>query len=701
MSVFSKVRRAVRGEVTVTTAALEVVRRSYASLSAWRELSSLNHIGNRPARLQRSFSEMPAKKLLAHFRTRVKPRFFTGFSQTTGDLQQKLFPAQTLELLRTATGIRDQHCWPLLGYKERFFGDEIEWCRDPISGYVSPLVYHRNVRVLRSDGSDVRVLWELNRFVHSILLARAYAVQNDEAYAREFFKQTYGWSLQNPFGQGPNWHCAMEVALRAMNLLASFELFRRSSQLSPDTLFHLLKMFDQHGTYIQRNLEFSYVATSNHYLTDVVGLLWLGILLPELSTATEWRELGLREMLHEIDKQILLDGADYESSTGYHRFVVELLLYSFLLCRLNDIEIPQEYWSKLRLMLEYLKCYLRPDGWAPLIGDSDSGQVLPIRHRQANDHAYLLAIGAVALNDSSLKIQGLVVPEELLWFFGEEGVSKYESLPSNGQRLSISFPHAGVHVLRQNDLYLCFNTSGAGINGRGSHGHNDVLSIEVAACGRSFIVDPGTYVYTGDLSDRHRFRSTAYHSTVQVSGEEQATININVPFAIGDEPKPRLLQWETNAKFDRVCAEHYGYTRLQNPLTHRRTVTLNKAYRCWVIDDEFLGTGTNELGIRFHFDAGLVVEAGDDKLTATDNSSGAKLLILAMTLRMKPFLEIQAISYDYGNRQESIAGCWRTTSRSTPLSWLIIPVCPGENELERLQTCNNSAFWPSFHYAVS
>src|SRR3712207_6914025 len=37
------------------------------------------------------------------------------------------------------------------------------------------------------------------------------------------------------------------------------------------------------------------------------------------------------------------------------------------------------------------------------------------------------------------------------------------------------------------------NAGGAGLKGRGAHGHNDALSIEVSACGVSFVRDPGTY----------------------------------------------------------------------------------------------------------------------------------------------------------------------------------------------------------------
>jgi hypothetical protein len=75
----------------------------------------------------------------------------------------------------------------------------------------------------------------------------------------------------------------MEVALRAINILAAFENIRQSPEIDPDSLHFFLRLLQQHGTYIQNNLEFSHIATSNHYLSDVAGLLWLGVLLPELA----------------------------------------------------------------------------------------------------------------------------------------------------------------------------------------------------------------------------------------------------------------------------------------------------------------------------------------------------------------------------------------------------------------------------------
>jgi hypothetical protein len=676
MSVIRKLKRAVRGEVKPKTAALEILRRSRVSLASWRELSALNQVGTRSARLHGRFAQMDAKQLLAHFGSRSEPRFLPGFIQSTGTVQQKVFPRETEELISAANRITDKHCWSLLGYGEKCFGDEIEWRRDPLSGHFSPLAYHRNVRLVRNQGSDARVLWELNRLPHLIMLGRAYAVTRDENFSAEFFNQVQSWSEQNPYGLGPNWHCAMEVALRAMNLLAAFELFRHSSHLTTDSLSRMLALFDLHGTYIRRNLEFSYLATSNHYFSDVVGLLWLGIMLPELTDASEWRGFGFREMLREMDKQVLPDGADFESSTGYHRFVLELLLYSFLLCRLNGIAIPNRYWNKLRVMLEYLRSYLRPDGFAPLIGDSDGGQVLPIRNRTSDDHAYLMSLGTVAFSQACLESEEGKPTEELLWVFGESGLATFESLPPDNEfSRSRSFPDAGTHILRDGDLYLCFNTSGAGLNGRGSHGHNDALSIEVSACGRAFIVDPGTYVYTANLRARHEFRSTAFHSTVEIDGEEQNTTNVDSPFVMGNEARPRLLLWETGPDFDRVSAEHYGYTRLASPVTHRRSVVFEKRRRLWLVDDEFFGDGEHNFAIRFHFDSGLEVQCQEDAVIARAPNSEVSLSIRSLSIGSSPRLEEQSTSRHYGEKRRSISACWTVSGVAKKLTWEITPKC--------------------------
>ena len=598
MSVTKKLKRALRGEVKLTTAAREALRRSRAAASSRRERASLDE--NHPLSLAPSFAEMSAKDLLLHFQHR-------GPIHVSKNPPPRASDSGSLE---------------------------VEWRRDPLSGYLWPLDYHRDLKLQRSDGSDVRVVWELNRLGNLLHT-------NDFA---EFLIQLRSWTDQNPYGRGPNWACAMEVALRAMNILVAFERFRASRQLDAENLNFILRLLQQHGRYIQNNLEFSYIATSNHYLSDVTGLLWLGLMLPELKEAESWKTFGLDELLREMDKQILPDGADFEASTGYHRFVLELVLNSFMLCRGYNIQIDEKYWRKLHQMLEYVKAYLRPDGLAPLIGDTDGGQVLPFQQHHANDHAYLLDLGADVFNDPDL---------------------------TRPQETSKAFPDAGIYIMRHADCYLCFNASGAGIHGRGSHGHNDALSIEVSARGRAFIVDPGTYIYTGDLKMRHAFRSTAYHSTVKIDGHEQNTTDVNTPFVIGNEAQPRVLEWQSNAEYDKVVAEHYGYRRLPVSVTHRRTVTFNKKECSWLIDDEFFGEGEHEFETWFHFNDGLQLDVKGIEIVATDKKQDFGLVVRSLSLDQSPSLVNQHVSRNYGEIRESVSACWRVSDRVNKLSWKI------------------------------
>ncbi len=698
MSIARSIKYAFRGQVSPRAALFEISRRGCVALRSHYErgAQSFQRPGAGRVRLAREFANVPMPKLLEHFRYRSSPRFLSGFEVTReklSELQRQEFPAETSTLLDRARGIVTGHRWSLLGYGELSFGQEIEWLRDPVSGARWAPDCHADVALTNGAGADQRVLWELNRMGHLITLGRAYAVTGDEGFAEEFFLQVEGWRDQNRPGFGPNWNCAMEVALRAMNLLAAFQLARDATKLTEERLAMMLTLFDQHGTYIRRHLEFSYIATSNHYLSDVVGLLWLGVCLPELEQADEWRAFGLREMLREMDKQVIPGGAHFESSTGYHRFVLELFLYSFILCRANSIEVGNEYWQKLRSMIEYLRAYLRPDGQAPLIGDSDSGQVMPIVSHPAADHGYLLGIAAAFFSEPAFKINDRA-PEELFWILGETALDAFAGLATAeaGAARSAGFSEAGTFILRDQDSYLLFNASGTGLSGRGAHGHNDALSLEVTACGTSFISDPGTYVYTADLALRHQFRSTGYHSSVEVDGREQNTIAEGQPFYIGDEASPRQIHWESSDHRDLVIAEHYGYRNLpKGQITHRRAVRFEKSDRYWLIEDALLGSGQHTFRFCFHIAPGLDVLPTARGLTEIcDKESNARLLIAALDLKEEPAAEPRWFSRDYGSKLPSVALCW-TVEAEAPLhvSWLLVPICAREDAGTRLALIEN------------
>jgi uncharacterized heparinase superfamily protein len=235
-------------------------------------------------------------------------------------------------------------------------------------------------------------------------------------------------------------------------------------------------------------------------------------------------------------------------------------------------------------------------------------------------------------------------------------------------------------------MYMLFNASGNGLRGRGSHGHNDALSVEVSACGAAFIVDPGSYVYSVDLHARHLFRSTAYHSTVQIDEAEQNTTNEEAPFIIGNEAQPRVIEWTPGEEMDLVVAEHDGYRRLTKPVTHRRAVNFDRLNRGWLIEDSFTGDGEHEFAFRFHFAPGLSSRIRHDRIVeVTDKRNRARLLIVASGLEVRAELEDLSSSHDYGARQPSKSVCWKVRA-AVPLSarFSLVPVAACEDENERM-----------------
>ncbi|MCA1643832.1 MAG: heparinase II/III family protein [Acidobacteria bacterium] len=683
-------RAALRGEVRARDLAPEALLRLRRHFSVRRERAGLarGEEAPRAARLRAEFAALSPPELLAHFRARATPRLPDGLEaepEESAHLSRERFPRETDELIARALQIVEADRWSLLGCGEFDFGGEVDWLRDPLSGARWSRGFFADVKLFRGDGSDARVLWELNRLAHLVALGQAYAVTSDERLAEKFFAHVEGWRAQNPVARGANWASAMEVALRAANLLAALRLFRRSPLLDERKLSTLLATLDEHGEFVRAHLEFSHLATSNHYLSNVVGLLWLGVLLPELEAARGWREFGLAEMLGEMDRQVLADGAHYESSTGYHRLVAEMLLYSFALCRANGIMIEEKYWSKLRAMLGYTRAYLRPDLSAPLVGDTDGGRFLPLSTRAADEHAYVVQIGAAVFDEPRFKLEARP-PFELLWLLGEDGLRAYENVTAGEPTASsAAFACAGTYVLRDADLYLLMSASGAGARGRGSHAHNDALSVEVSACGSNFVVDPGTYVYTADLAARHEFRSTAHHSTVEVDGAEQNETDERAPFRIGDDARPRLLRWSAGDARDLAIAEHRGYERLPAPVTHARAVLLDKRRRFFLVEDTFAGTGSHTFRFRFHAGRAVAARVREGGAELYDDANGARLFVVALDADAQAAVEARSTSRDYGERAPSQSLCW-TLRAGAPLrvAWALVPVGAGEDEGARL-----------------
>jgi hypothetical protein len=544
-------------------------------------------------------------------------------------------------------------------------------------------------------GSDVRVVWELNRLHHLVTLGRAYVLSGDERFTDEFISQLLSWTEQNPPRFGVNWTVAMEVAIRAINLIAALGLFRRSPRLEEEVIGLILKLLIAHGRFIRANLEFSYRAPSNHYLSNLIGLFVIGATMPDLGEAREWRETGASGLLVEMDRQVLVDGVDYEGAVGYHRLVVEAFTLMAELGRRTGVKLPPWWLERLRAMYRFVRHYLKPDGTAPLIGDSDDGRIVKFSRRPAIDHSYLMPLAAVLFEEPEFKLGQ--IDEEALWWFGARALGVFGQLAAGDEPGSRAFRQAQIFIAREAEFYSIFDCGDHGARGRGSHAHSDALSFEVFAYGRTLLRDPGTFAYTSSEADRNLFRSTAYHNTVRVDGKDISTVREGHLFSLGRNVQPRVYEWESRDEFDRLRASHFGYWEGSSPVEHTRMAEFHKQEGYWVISDLFTGEGEHLFEFFFNFDSGLEV-ATEHRGRAIARGAQAGLAIVPVSnLGWEIVKSGRWVSLAYGTRTPASAIIYRLQTRVPVESrMLLIPFAAGdEARVEAIISLESSVTRPS------
>ena len=607
------------------------------------------------ADLRRSLGGKSIADVASRIRTSPQPRLVPGLADlnSTAAAIKHSFPDSIEQSRLEAEAILD-HRITLFG-RVVDLGPKLDWHRDPHADARWQLVHFTRVPLVIAQGADVRVVWELNRLHHLVALGRAYLLTSDERYSEEFLLQLASWYEDNPPRFGVNWTVAMEAGIRAVNIIAALEMFRGSPNVTDQAIELILKMLLAHGRFIRANLEFSYRTPSNHYLSDLIGLFAIGETVPELREARGWRDYSAPRLVKEMNRQVLADGVDYEGSTGYHRFVLEIFSLFFSLCRAVNFDPGTAFRARLEAMFEFVRCYLKPDGAAPVIGDSDDGRLIRFKDRPAVDHSYLMSIGAILHQNGTFK-QSSEIDEEAIWWFGQAGLETFERLPINERSAgSRAFPQAQIFVQRAGDLYSIIDCGDHGLRGRGSHAHSDALSIEVFAFNRTFLRDPGTFVYTASEQQRNLFRSTAYHNTVRVDGEEISQETPGELFAFASNVRPHVNLWESTSERDVLDAEHYAYQRLASPVTHRRVVTLDKREGYWIIQDIFTGKGSHRFEFSFNLDAGLEVTIDAAKRATARDGKAALEIVPVCDHKLEAKIEPRWVSPAYGTRLNSSA----------------------------------------------
>lgn len=499
--------------------------------------------------------------------------------------------------------------------------EPIDWQIDFKSGYR----WDNNKRYKKSGivnplGSDIKIPWELSRFNHLLILGEAYLLTKNENYAKEFIFEITDWIINNPPGFGVNWSCAMDVAIRACNMIFSFNFFSDSNLITDNFKKEFIKNIYIHGIYIINNLENTYYVKNNHYLSDIVGLLYIGLFLNNTKIGKKWQKFSIKELKNQMKEQIYEDGTDFENSTCYHKLVLELFFYStfFASNKKNTIKntinnsktiidcaieiFGNHYVEKLKKMFIFLDAINNGNGKIPQIGDNDSGILHLFNADERVNFEYLIFMGAVFFNEEKLYFDKNKFYDEALWIFGHKAYEFYQLFNKRNifrEKNSLSFENGGFYILKNNDAMMIISAGKNGQNGIGGHTHNDKLSFIMSIEGEDIFIDSGTYIYTPLPYLRNKFRSTSSHNTVMVDKTEQNNFDEKDLFFLFNDSKVKVNKWFSNYDIDFFEGEHYGYLKLKDPLIHKRIIIFDKIKKYWIIQDRFINKGEHYYEINF------------------------------------------------------------------------------------------------------
>lgn len=599
------------------------------------------------------------EKLLTFKPIDISNKYFEGFSSETPFLfntNDKRYYVEQLKILNGEKKILEDaekicsHNFNLLGSGDIYLGEQIPWNSDFKVNFTWKNRYYKKIKTVDlSNSADVKVPWELSRFQHIFTLGKAYWITKNEKYAVEFRNQIEDWIKNNPVEMSVNWTSAMDIAIRAVNWICGYHFFSDSPSISEGFWEKFNKYLYLHGEFIFGNLENKYQHTGNHYLSDIVGLIFIGLYFKNFkcndkeieNKPQQWLEYGIFELKKEMFIQVNEDGTNYEASTSYHRLVTELFLVTTILCCKNNINFTDAYLNRLEKMCEFIMHITQPNGRSPLIGDADDGRLIIFSQYSTwpkDDFRHLLSISGEFFDRDDFRYFGDEYREDVLWI-----LHKYKKTNSIYDLTSREFKEGGYYILREENIYCCIRCGELSFRGDGVHSHNDQLSFTLNVGQEDIFIDPGAFIYTGDYKSRNVFRSTMVHNTLAVKGYEQNNFDKYNLFYMKEQTFSKCLEFDNH----NFIGKHNGYIDKCNVM-HQRDFLLSKKYL--KIKDQLVGETRLEYKLNFTLDPDVTIKIEEDKVYIFKNK--VKILV-EFTGYPKLSLEDTYISNGYGVKRKS------------------------------------------------
>ena len=504
------------------------------------------------------------------------------------------------------------------------YGENPVWNKEPKSGRVAPLKFGKTLdyRDERLVG-DIKYLWEPNRHYHLVTLGQAYALSGHTRYLKRIASHIKSWIEQCPYGLGPNWCSSLELGIRLINWWLVWQLI--GGLKSPVFDGHSgrrfrdlwLRSIYKHVTFI-RSFYSRYSSANNHLIGETAAVVIATAVWPYwdnfAAAGSEARKILIKECL----EQNYDDGVNKEQAIWYQQFVLDFLILASTCLPDSPGLFPHVYWDRIEAMLEFIAAMRDRDGNMPMFGDADDGVVCKLdQSPEQCPFASLLHKGAFLFNRSDFRpLSNAANDQETEWLAAISGGFRPIHRPDMRDRsIPTNFPRGGYYTFSSDPASepkarMVVKAGPLGYGPIAAHGHADALSVYLTIDGQEILVDPGTYAYHTATKWRDYFRGTSAHNTVRLDELNQSSIGGNFLWAEHANTQCELISRIPDV--DEFIAQHDGYSRLREPVCHRRTIRHSKIDRRYFIIDELIGSGEHKIEIFFHLAEDCLVTKNED-----------------------------------------------------------------------------------------
>lgn len=451
---------------------------------------------------------------------------------------------------------------------------------------------------------DPEYIWFLNRMPGLSDLMNAYLVTGDEIYGKKAIVNVMSWIHDCPLPLDPegadrdaifktyrapqNGWRTLEVGLRAFGPFPEF--FKKmlfSDLVTPEVFAAFVKSLWEHARVLYLTTPMMWPkADHNHYLHEMLGLLVIAGLLPELRDADTWRTFAVGELVRCAEAQITEEGGQVEGNPHYHWLCLDMFLSVIRLFRELHVEVPKILMDRVRAAARYTACCFKPSGTLSTIGDSPF--TTNELHRVIT--AYYNTMGSFDGFADALPLFTLPTPCPIPKDAIAAAIAEHKDAGAdlNHQKwLGQVMARTGW---KKDDSWFHLVCKSPVVNG---HSHQEAMSFQLSLLGDDLVIDPSYYKYT-DCPKRLMYRSAEYHSTLTMG--ERRPSEITGIWGFGPQKEGQV---KGAYKSEGVLAAD-AYFNAYEPNEHRRLVALVDRDTFICADDVINQTG-DSVEIYLHF----------------------------------------------------------------------------------------------------